>query len=169
MLPVSFLANYHAIHKSQELFTFEHRDLSKEQGANERTKKLRCISTTCTVCQGIGGYFSKPLWLTSFDITIVAGLQVLTSGRDCAAYNYTREPSPALRLDSSGNCASRSRSWQVSLDRLMRSRRLITLAKRRFHRNLLKIRALTCTTTLTSYATLSQFELSRKKSWRKHK
>ena len=64
MILVCRMANYYAIDKAQELFTFEHSDLSKEPvpGANERSKKIRFMSTTDTVCHGFAGYFSAHLY-----------------------------------------------------------------------------------------------------------
>lgn len=58
------LSNHYGIDDPQELFTFEHRDLSRKpiEGSNQRFKTLSFRSRVDTVCHGFAGYFSANLF-----------------------------------------------------------------------------------------------------------
>lgn len=71
---VSKLSNCYLISRPQELFHFDHHDLTipAEQKCNERFKSLTFWSETDTVCHGFAGYFSAHLFGTTH-MSIVEG------------------------------------------------------------------------------------------------
>lgn len=72
------LANYYAISRPQQLFTFEHLDLSlpPEQRCNKRYRKLEFLSKVDTVCHGFAGYFSAQLF-SEVRISILLGQETV--------------------------------------------------------------------------------------------